>query len=322
MKKLQYLVLSIFISFCIINGLYADEKIGSTIKSPYYSDDNTGSIIRSGSGESFQEKFKKINEDFDKKMNKGRNLSGAIMTQSGLYIPQSVSGSIIKKEDLKILKQDKKENIEENKEEMKKNRQEFRDDVKDLKSASGALFTNEQKEKIKALNDQMKEELEPFIEKLRQEKDIDTRKLIIEEINAIHKKYAEKVKEIVGENANLVGLIDKRIEVLDKNKDLRQENLDTRKKWREERAELIEKYKTAFMNKLKSKLDTISADKLEKVLTKVNTMIQTTTNNKKLTQASKDKILAQLEALKEILENKIDETTIINDEVDLEALFG
>lgn len=322
MKKLQYLVLSIFISFCIINWLYADEKIGSTIKSPYYSDDNTWSIIRSWSGESFQEKFKKINEDFDKKMNKWRNLSGAIMTQSWLYIPQSVSGSIIKKEDLKILKQDKKENIEENKEEMKKNRQEFRDDVKDLKSASWALFTNEQKEKIKALNDQMKEELEPFIEKLRQEKDIDTRKLIIEEINAIHKKYAEKVKEIVGENANLVGLIDKRIEVLDKNKDLRQENLDTRKKWREERAELIEKYKTAFMNKLKSKLDTISADKLEKVLTKVNTMIQTTTNNKKLTQASKDKILAQLEALKEILENKIDETTIINDEVDLEALFG
>jgi hypothetical protein len=167
----------------------------------------------------------------------------------------------------------------------------------------------------------MKVELAPLIEKLRQEKNIDARKILIDQINEIHKKYVEKVKEIVGENANLLGLVDKRIEVLDENKLLRQENLDTRKEWREAKAELIEKYKTAFMNKLKSKLDTISAEKLEKVLTKVNAMIEKTLNNNKLSQTSKEKIIAQLEALKEILENKIDETTIINDEIDLGTLF-
>ncbi len=291
-----------------MNSLSADDTTDSLTWITTTSVSSTGTT-NSDDKMTFEEKMKKKKES--------NSLSGKILP----VFPFS-TWALLKKEELEKLRQEKKIEIESNREKMKENKQEFKDDVKDLRSTSWALFTNEQKEKIKALNDQMKEELEPFIEKLRQEKDIDARKLIIEEINAIHKKYAEKVKEIVGENANLVGLIDKRIEVLDKNKDLRQENLDTRKEWREERAELIEKYKTAFMNKLKSKLDTISAEKLEKILVKVNTMIQTTTNNKKLTQASKDKILAQLEALKEILENKIDETTIINDEVDLEALFG
>jgi|GEM_PF-1251964 len=75
------------------------------------------------------------------------------------------------------------------------------------------------------------------------------------------------------------------------------------------------------MEKLKSKLDNISIDNLEKILAKVNTMVKTTTNNAKLSATSKENLLAQLTALQEIIGNKIDEATIVNDEINLDSLF-
>lgn len=307
MKKLKYILSGLFLSFFVFNSVFADDTTDSL---------TWVSAWTTSSGNISEERMKKIKENMEKKKLELRSFSGGSFSWATFF-----SGALLKKQELEKLREEKKEEIEQNKEKMKENRQEFRADVKELKSTSWALLTSEQKEKIKALNDAMKVELAPLIEKLRQEKNIDARKILIDQINEIHKKYVEKVKEIVGENANLLGLVDKRIEVLDENKLLRQENLDTRKEWREAKAELIEKYKTAFMNKLKSKLDTISAEKLEKVLTKVNAMIEKTLNNNKLSQTSKEKIIAQLEALKEILENKIDETTIINDEIDLGTLF-
>jgi hypothetical protein len=221
--------------------------------------------------------------------------------------------------ELEKLKSEKQNDIEANKEKIKENRDSLKTAREEIKSGSG--LTDEQKQKIKVLNEAMKTELAPLVKALRQEKDLEKRKALIEEINVISKKYAEKIKAIAGTNEVVGDFIDKKMAVLDANKELRQENLDTREQARVQKSALVEKYKTAFMGKLKSRLDNISSDKLEKVLEKVNTMIKTTTNNTKLSSTSKENLLSQLEALKEIIENKIDEATIVNDEINLDSLF-
>jgi Mg2+ and Co2+ transporter CorA len=94
-------------------------------------------------------------------------------------------------------------------------------------------------------------------------------------------------------------------DMLDKNMEIRKENGVIRQDFRQVRQDLKVKYKEKFVKALGTKLDKLSEEKLKKVLAKIETAIELTNNNEKLSQISKDKILAQLDALKDIINEKL-----------------
>jgi len=81
---------------------------------------------------------------------------------------------------------------------------------------------------------------------------------------------------------------------------------------------LKDKYKTYYNDKLKDKLENISEEKLEIILWNISKKIEEIISSNKFTQKTKEKILAQLEALKEIIQEKIWEK---NEEINLEELW-
>ncbi|MDD5770230.1 MAG: hypothetical protein PHE25_04615 [Candidatus Gracilibacteria bacterium] len=67
------------------------------------------------------------------------------------------------------------------------------------------------------------------------------------------------------------------------------------------------KYKQKFVKQLESKLATLSTDKIKNILAKIDIVIEKYNANTEITQEQKDKFIAQLNALKELLQEKLDE---------------
>jgi len=112
-----------------------------------------------------------------------------------------------------------------------------------------------------------------------------------------------------------------RREVFEENKKLRKENIEARKAFRGEREDKIVKYKEAFNSRLKSRLDRISDSKLEKVATKVDAAIEKIENNSRISDTKKDALMSQLIALKEIIDEKLEDNGAEEDTIDLDELF-
>lgn len=83
--------------------------------------------------------------------------------------------------------------------------------------------------------------------------------------------------------------------------------------------DLVAQYKQKFITALAGKLDSIPTDKLQAVLDKVTTKREETANNAKLTSTSKEKLLAQFDALISILNDKLGITP--SDEVNVNDLI-
>jgi Mg2+ and Co2+ transporter CorA len=94
-------------------------------------------------------------------------------------------------------------------------------------------------------------------------------------------------------------------DMLDKNMEIRKENGVIRQDFRQVRQDLKVKYKEKFVKALGTKLDKFSTERLNKVLEKIEIAIEKTNANEKLSQTNKDKILAQLDALKAIINEKL-----------------
>ena len=117
-------------------------------------------------------------------------------------------------------------------------------------------------------------------------------------------------------------LLEKREDVFKQNTELRAENKEIRKEYRGERGELVSKYKSSFIKRIGNKLDKIPADKLEKVLDRIDAMEEKYEANDKISDERKDKIIAQLLALKEMIEEKLEEDDTEEDMIDIEALLS
>lgn len=76
--------------------------------------------------------------------------------------------------------------------------------------------------------------------------------------------------------------------------------------------DLKTQYKEKFISQLNTKLDSFSKEKLEKILTKIETQREVISNNTKLTNSTKEKTLAQLDALSEIISEKLWRTNEID----------
>lgn len=113
---------------------------------------------------------------------------------------------------------------------------------------------------------------------------------------------------------------------MDKKKEEMKKHLEEKKtevkalkeEWKQKHAELVAKYKAEFAAKVEAKLSSFSQVQLEKVLGNVEKQIQKVQNSK-LIQEKKDKILAQLQALKELIQSKLDAG--VSEEVNIDDLL-
>ena len=95
------------------------------------------------------------------------------------------------------------------------------------------------------------------------------------------------------------------------NKDLKQPSTN-------QKPVLLQNYKQQFAKKMESKLENITAEQINVIVLKIDTLIAKY-NTWDLTQEKKDKYVAQLNAIKEVLNDKLDE---LQNGINLDQLFG
>ena len=81
-------------------------------------------------------------------------------------------------------------------------------------------------------------------------------------------------------------------------------------------------YKKILKEKLKKKLKNIDNVKLEKVIEKIDKYLEIFQDKDDINEEKRTKILAQLLALKEVLQEKIESTEEYSIEIDLDDLFN
>ena len=211
--------------------------------------------------------------------------------------------------------------MKENKDKIKENRETIKDNLKNFKDENWTVakymswLTQEQKDSLLSLREERQKEVNKILVKIKawnlSEAEIAELKT---ELNTISDEYLAKVKEVVWDNEELLKFFQLRTELFKENQELRQENKTTRNEVKETRTEikdtkkaLRDKYKAVFSKKLEWKLDNLSADKIKAIIEKVDTLIAKY-NESDLSQDKKDKLVAQLESIKAILQDKLTES--------------
>ena len=149
-----------------------------------------------------------------------------------------------------------------------------RDELKNL--------TEEKKEEIKKIAEEKKAEWEAKKEEMKK---------LAEEKKEEYKKIAEEQKA----------------QWWAKKEEFKQKVEDTKQNFKSLKQDLKAKYKEAFAKKLEWKIDNLWAEKLKAVIAKIDTVIAKYQANTTLTAEQKEKFVAQLNAVKELLQEKLDE---------------
>lgn len=211
--------------------------------------------------------------------------------------------------------------MKENKEKIKENRETIKENLKDFKQENWTVakymswLTQEQKDSLLSLREERQKEVNEILAKIKAWNLTETESAELKaKLNTISEEYLAKVKEIVWDNEELLNFFQLRTEVFKENQELRQENKTTRNDVKETRTEikdtkkaLKDKYKIVFAKKLEWKLDNLSTDKIKAIIEKVDTLIAKYKESD-LSQDKKEKLTAQLESIKEILNDKLTES--------------
>lgn len=228
-------------------------------------------------------------------------------------------GDSSKEEELKKMREAEKARIEANREEMKNNREEFKAD-RGTWVVIKLNLTDEQKWSVKEIMADHKTKMDE-LKKSLEAKEI-TKEEFITKVEELRNATNESLKTLLWDNEEALRVLSLKKVMLDKNMEIRKENGEIRKDFKDQRQALRAKYKEKFVAALGTKLDNLSDEKLNKVLVKIEAAIEKTTANEKLSQVNKNKILAQLEALKAIINEKLWVTEEVEEEVNFDELLA
>ena len=130
------------------------------------------------------------------------------------------------------------------------------------------------------------------------------------ELQNIRIAYNEKLISLITDT-EVKNTLTKRLELLKQNFELIDSNIDARIEYRGTLNDKVTTYKDKLSTKLWNGLPKVKEANIEKVLSKVDSVITIIENNSKITQENKDKIMAQIIALKELLEEQIELNTSV-----------
>jgi hypothetical protein len=228
-----------------------------------------------------------------------------------------------KKMVFKKLKEARNETIKANRDQMKENRSGFKTENKEeMKEVFSSLDESTQAE-LKELNETHKEAMSALKAEYKDmEKTEENMAALKEKMEAAKADHYNEMKNVLGDNTEALELLEKRKELYKENMELRKENAQARKDFRGERSELVGKYKTKFADRLKSNLDRISPEKLEKVSGKIDTVIEKIEAKTNMSDEKKDQIVYQLIALKELVDEQLDQNEIENEDDVISEVLG
>jgi len=228
------------------------------------------------------------------------------------------------KNKIQNVKEMKNNLLQENKqrrEQIKQNLNNFKDQTDAIKDAFSEL-SEETTEELKVLRDLHQENLTLLKEEFKNtDLTLEERDELKEELEELNNEYAEKVEELVWENEKASNFLEERKELKEQNQELREEQKQSREQFREERKELVNKYKQNYVNKLATAIPRIKDDKLAQLWTKIDTLLEKIEAKTDLSQEKKDELLAQIISLKEIFEEELELRETEEEELNLDELF-
>ena len=148
-------------------------------------------------------------------------------------------------------------------------------------------------------------------------KDEESRIEYKEKLEGLAEQYYLDLKETFKDNEGALELVDARNKVNEENKKLREENAKIRKEFRGRREAMILGYKAKFIERLEKKIERISDSKLENTSEQVDKLIEKFEANEKISEETRDKILSQLTALREIVDERIESMDLVEIEGDI-----
>lgn len=226
-----------------------------------------------------------------------------------------------RKEDMKKLFDEKKNQLNQVKDEMKETvdgmKEKFntqKENFQEMKKEVKKLLTPEQKTKIEELRKTLEDSIKTLRESITPEN--------LEEIKAkaetLKTEYLVKIDELW--LVEMKKMIEERFQIFSQNQfvnkpemkkmkeELTQKVWEIKQEFKAKKQDLVMKYKEQFAKSLESKLAKLSPEKMKAVIVKIDTVIEKNNANTKLTVVQKDKLTAQLSVLKELLQDKIDES--------------
>ena len=233
-------------------------------------------------------------------------------------IPRTIHN---KKEELKKIHDKRKEYLKKKRDEQRNNIKEFRvDNKKEIKTIHNEL-KDEEKAKFKAKRDEFKVKQKELLDTLKN-KDLtadekEERKSKLKDLREIH---FNNFKETFKWNNDALKILEERKSVYEENRAIRSEISDKRKEFRQKAETKILKYKKAFVKRLKKHIDKIPYTKLETVADKIWTAIEKIEANARLSNSKKESYLTQLEALLNVINDRLNETDE-EEEFDIESLL-
>jgi len=291
MKKIFVLLVSIFLASLLVQpAVLADDS----------NDDRTESSIENSDSH---------NDDED-------THSGAIMEH------HSQSGSLLestkerKEAVLKKLKAGKLTAIQANRKQAAQNLKDFQTNNGNLLKSVKSELTDEQKTELTG----NAQEFKSSMDSLRKQAQTATGSALSDlqdQMKELASKHYQDMKDIVGDNSGALDIIDQRINVFEENQSLREENTQIRKSYASDKTTIVEKYRENFSKRLAGTLDTIPTEKLTQVDTKIDTLLNKYENDATLSEAKKNAIIAQLIAIKSLVEESMSANGIQGDVLDV-----
>lgn len=227
------------------------------------------------------------------------------------------------KEELRKKKEEEMKMIKENRENMSQNRQDYRVENKEQLKETFSWMKEEKKDELKSLSEENRDEIKALNEEYKWKLlDEASREEYNQKLKELVEKHFEEMKTVVWDDETIDSLMQERKQVFDENKKLREENMNARIEYRWERANMIEKYKKNFVKRLEAAIPKIKLEKLSTVADKIDTMILNIEDNDKLSDDKKDSLVSQLVALKEIVEEEIENRWMMEDMIDIDAILA
>lgn len=170
--------------------------------------------------------------------------------------------------------------------------------MKSLESDLKYIRENLTKENSEELKKKIEELKNSYIEKIAtvQDNKEEAKKIIEHRFQIFIKTQIENKDRLKDMKEKIEKMKDK---ALDKAKEMKAKMEEHKEN------KLVEKYKAKFVKQLQNKLDNIPTEKLQGIITKVEAKRKIIADSTKLKAVTKEKYLAQLDALLEILKEKL-----------------
>lgn len=216
-------------------------------------------------------------------------------------------------EEMREKHKEMKEKMQENRTQMRENRKMHHADHKDMMLELKETLTQEQKEALENMHEMMQEEMQTLREKMEDAETMEEKEAIKEEMDTLVETHHESLKKYFSDNQEALEILEARMKTYEKNEILRQENKELRKDYVGAKREMVEKYKTTFLKRLEGRLDKMPEERLEEVSQRIDAMLEKYENNEDMSHAKKEAMISALIALKEIIEEKMEEMGVQDD---------